>query len=169
MNLGSLPQNKALFRSNPLVKFLFLHRNSCQWSGQFHRKRRVPFWRASWDQLVKTKNYCQSSSKDGVPPLWIHNFGTGIHTPPSSWLGRRQARPLVSTPSETCQLVRVAPGAAIAIDWAAAGQAREERERERSRERERNQKVERKTGRRWMEGCQRRSRGMEGESGKKEG
>ena len=78
MNSGSLPQNKALFGSDPLTKFLFLYENTYQWFGHFRREWKVSFWRRGRNELVRTKKGLWKWREDGVPPLWLHSSATSI-------------------------------------------------------------------------------------------
>ena len=76
MNSESSPQNKVLFGSDQLTKFLFLHKNVCQRSRHVDLEWRVSFWRGGWDELVDTQFSRQNWPKTAVP--WVcHRYCTG--------------------------------------------------------------------------------------------
>ena len=136
LNSRSLPQNKALFGSDLLVKFMILHKNAYQWSGHFLRKRKVPSWRGSWDESFGTKNRRWEYLENGVsslfrlgPPMAIHchqqqrlnNWGTGTHHfgPLWSWL------------ADACRHWPASSGRSFLGRFKTWGERKRERERER--------------------------------------
>ena len=89
MNLGSLPQNKALFGSNLYAK-LWLNIKVCQWSRHFRQKPRAPSWRELvLDRLAprmgsgsgrRTAFYrCELKTSSTCTPV--------VHHQESSWCG----------------------------------------------------------------------------------
>ena len=91
MNSGLLPQNKNFFGSDPLAKFLFLHRKMCRRSKHFCRKRMVSFWRGSHAEHEATQTCCQKWMEKVIPLLWRNDGYTGPRFASTLAFGRWQS------------------------------------------------------------------------------
>ena len=121
MNLISLPQNKALFDSDPLAKFVVFAWKSVLTIRALCRERRVPFWRGGRDEFVGTQSLSQTNRRIVFRCREGSGSQSAAHEPSPSRLSCR--------PPESTWMVRVATRRRELGDQSRPRQSVEEREK----------------------------------------